>query len=657
MGKVKVLDKEVSELIAAGEVIERPSSVIKELIENAVDSGAGSITVEIKNGGISYIRVTDNGCGMTAEDVPTAFLRHATSKISCGDDLIRLHTLGFRGEALASICAIARVEVLTKTEDETFGTHYVIEGSEQKTLENSGCPNGTTIVIRDIFYNVPARLKFLKSDTAEGNKIADITSKIAVSHPEISFKLIRNNRQDFFTPGDGELYSSVYSILGKEFADSMLKVSYELNGIKIEGFTVKPVYGRSKRIFQYFFVNGRYVRSYVCSGALEEAYANCMMEGKFPACVLIITMPPDMLDVNVHPAKTEVRFTDERMITESVYFAVKNAIISDAKPVEIEIKRSVPDYSKPAFEPDKPAKQMMFAEEKFTENTKTDNKNNTSSSNINYTVVKQAVDNVNKNNINIDEEKKYAAVNNNDDFDDETKIPYNITAEQNDVVLPDEKPASVEFKYIQPPKTVEPQKTVIVEKPDREVYFRIIGEAFKDYIITEIDDKIVFVDKHAAHERILFEKFRSGKQPLQCQLLLEPEKVMLPYGDFDALADNIAVAEKLGFGIDIIGERQVAVNGIPDILYGCSVEKLVTELAHNFAENKNNPMPEVLDNMFHTFACKAAIKANDITDMKELTYIVKTLLENESIRYCPHGRPVMFSLTKYELEKQFKRIV
>lgn len=659
VGRVKVLSKETSELIAAGEVIERPSSVIKELIENAVDSGADSITVEIKSGGISYIRVTDNGCGMVADDVPVAFLRHATSKIQSGNDLNRLSTLGFRGEALASICAVAKVEVLTKTKDEMFGTHYVIEGSEQKCLEQSGCPDGTTIVIRDIFYNVPARLKFLKSDTSEGNKIADITSKIAMSHPEISFKFIRNNKRDFFTPGDGELYSSVYSVMGKDFADSMIPVHYELNGVRIDGLTVKPVYGRNKRIFQYFFVNGRYVKSYVCTNALDEAYANCMMEGKFPACVLRINMSADMLDVNVHPAKIEVRFTDERMITESIYFAVKNAILADSKPVEIQINRPVPDYTRPlTAKAPEPATQMMFAQTPVSE--------------IPYkpvaddvhkcAVVSQPVAAMPENENQSRSAGIVEAFSKTDDDSLQTAVPYEISSssEEKDIV-PIEKitPADIapqEFKYISPAPTAE-KTSVVVEKPEKEVFFRIIGEAFKDYIISEIGDKIVFVDKHAAHERILFEKLRSGKQQLQCQLMLDPIRVILPYDDYEALSANIEEAGRLGFDITPVKERVVNVNGVPDILDGCDPTDLVTELAHNFAINRNNPMPEILDDMFHTFACKAAIKANDITDLKELSYIVRTLLENESIRYCPHGRPVMFSLTKYELEKQFKRIV
>ena len=318
MPKVKKLDKKIYELIAAGEVIERPASIIKELIENSIDSGASSITVEIKRGGITYMRITDNGCGIDPEDAATAFLRHATSKISTEDDLNDIRTLGFRGEALASVAAVSKVEMLTKTRGSDLGTHYIIEGTEEKLTESCGCPDGTTMIVRDIFYNVPARLKFLKKDVSEGNDVAKIVEKIAVSNPGISVKFIRDNRQVLFTPGDNNLYSAIYSVFGKQFAASLIPVDYSMNGIKITGFTVKPLFGPKTRRMQNFFVNGRYVQSVTCMLALEEAYKNSIMEGKFPACVLMMEISPAMLDVNVHPQKTEVRFTAERAVYEAV---------------------------------------------------------------------------------------------------------------------------------------------------------------------------------------------------------------------------------------------------------------------------------------------------------------------------------------------------
>lgn len=654
MAKVQVLSKETSELIAAGEVIERPSSVVKELIENSIDSGATAITVEIKHGGISYLRVTDNGCGIEHEDVPTAFLRHATSKIHDKADLDSILTLGFRGEALASICAVAKVDVLTKTPDEQFGTHYTINGGIEKEYERSGCPDGTTIIIRDIFYNVPARLKFLKKDVAEGNAIAAIVDKIAISHPEIAFKFIRDNRQEFITPGDGELYSSVYAVMGKQFAASMIPVDYELNGIKIDGFTVKPLFGRPNRTMQHFFINGRYVKSLVCTRSLEHAYQNSIMEGKFPSCVLRLTIPPSILDVNVHPAKIEVRFTDERIIADSIFFAVKNAILLDSKPVEINIKKPVVDYRKPLPEEPPEYTQMKIQPEPVVQEIKPT-----------YSEPLQEFHVTPKEHVPVmpisTEEKTLSvnsAVNENKTQSDIVNVPYDIPNESSGNEIPIEQLQPVEdmqFKYIS--EASFEKKKEIQPEPQKEIYFRVIGEVFKNYIIAEVEGDIVFVDKHAAHERILFEKLKSGRQKLVCQMLLNSPEVLLDFEEFNALIQNKDFVSEMGFEFEISGSSKVTVNGIPSILDGCDPSDLIIELARNLSDNKANPMPEILDDMYHTFACKAAIKANDNNTLSELSVIVKTILTDERIRYCPHGRPVMFKLTKRELEKQFKRIV
>lgn len=688
MGRINLLQKETSELIAAGEVIERPSSVIKELIENSIDSGADNITVEIKNGGISYIRITDNGCGMEPEDVPMAFLRHATSKISSKEDLNSINTLGFRGEALASICAVAKVEVLTKVAGSMYGTHYIIEGSEEKLNEQTGCPDGTTIIIRDIFFNVPARLKFLKKDVAEGNAVSDITSKIAISHPEIAFKFIRNNNQDFITPGDGDLYSSIYSVMGKDFADSLIPVKYKLNGVKIKGFTVKPLKGRPKRNFQYFFVNGRYVKSYICSYALEEAYQNSIMEGKFPACVLLMDISPVMLDVNVHPAKIEVRFNDDRLIHDSIFFSVKTALHNNSEPMPIEIKQPVPDYTRPLPESYNIGTQLMFNTETSSVSTERPAPLPQPTQTEQPIRINEVSDIVGRRenlsitgtaSVNVPKPAEHSAEIHwesgtaDSSFNEQTK-PNNVSVRveyndlQNDssqtdipytVEPPEEIPENVKpelpihnggYKYI----NEQPQ---VIEQPKKEVFFRIIGEAFKEYIVAEVDKEIIFVDKHAAHERIIFEKLKSGQQNLNCQMMLEPIDVMLSNEEFDALMLNKKTAFDLGFSFKENQNTSVSVNGIPAMLDGCDPADLVIELASNFSNNRSNPLPVILDDMYHTFACKAAIKANDENSPKELAEIVRTLLENENIRYCPHGRPVMFKFTKYELDKQFRRIV
>ncbi len=654
MAKVQVLSKETSELIAAGEVIERPSSIVKELIENSIDSGATAITVEIKHGGISYLRVTDNGCGIDYEDVPTAFLRHATSKIHDKADLDSILTLGFRGEALASICAVAKVDVLTKTADEQFGTHYSINGGIEQDYEQTGCPDGTTIIIRDIFYNVPARLKFLKKDVAEGNAIASIVDKIAISHPEIAFKFIRDNKQEFITVGDGELYSSIYAVMGKQFASSMIPVDYELNGIKINGFTVKPLFGRPNRTMQHFFINGRYVKSLVCTRSLEHAYQNSIMEGKFPSCVLRLTIPPSILDVNVHPAKIEVRFTDERIIADSIFFAVKNAILLDSKPAEISIKKPIVDYRKTVQDELPQYTQMKFQSEPIVQEIKATYQEPVQE---HFVTPQQNIPVIPKKIIDV----KTVAV---DTIINETpnqvsaNVPYDIVAENgaNDIPIEQLEPVEdIKFKYISE-ASFEKKKEVQPEPP-KEIYFKVIGEVFKNYIIAEVEGDIIFVDKHAAHERILFEKLKSGKQKLVCQMLLGTPEVVLDFEEFNALLQNKDFVSEMGFEFEISGSSKVTVTGVPSILDQCDPSDLIIELARNLCDNKANPMPEILDDMYHTFACKAAIKANDINTLSELSVIVKTILTDERIRYCPHGRPVMFKLTKRELEKQFKRIV
>lgn len=617
MAKINVLSKEISELIAAGEVIERPSSVIKELIENSIDSGANSITVEIKNGGISYMRITDNGCGIAENDVATAFLRHATSKIITKDDLQSILTLGFRGEALASISAVSKVEVLTKLQYEQYGTHYVIEGSEEKLFEKSGCPNGTTILIRDIFYNVPARLKFLKKDVTEANAISSIVNKIALSHPEISIKLIRDNKQEIYTPGDGDLFSTIYAIFGKSFAQTLIPVNYTSNKITVKGYTAKPLYARANRSFQSFFINDRYVKSMTCTVSLEEAYRNSIMVGKFPACILNIAVPPNIVDVNVHPAKIEVRFSDEKMIFDSVYFAIKNSLLTNDTPTELHIEeksnpilKSTPD-SITIFEKSAQVEQMQFHSEKAVYNEKP--------------------------------AKSISPI-----------VEYEPEIISEKIV---EAPIE-EFKYINK-SSLEKKQEIVIEKPIEieTPKVRIIGEAFLNYIIAEVDDKLLLIDKHAAHERLIFEKIKTQDGELSCQMLLEPIEVMLSYEEYDALMQNVELMVKLGFSLKEENAPSIIAYGIPTLLDSVDPNDIILEIAKNLIECKHNPQSEILDELYHSIACKSAIKANDKNDIIELKALVEKIYGNDNIRYCPHGRPVMITLTKKELEKQFKRIL
>lgn len=688
MPKVHVLDKELAELIAAGEVIERPCSVVKELTENAIDSGATSITIEIKQGGISYIRITDNGCGISYEDVPTAFLRHATSKLNVKDDLDRITTLGFRGEALASICAVAKCEVITKPKNDEYGTRYAIEGTKEILWEKTGCPDGTTIIVRDIFFNVPARLKFLKKDRYEGNAVANIVSKIALSHPEISFRFIRNNTQEMFTPGDNRLYSAIYSVMGKEFAASLIPVSYKLGGIGVSGYTVKPLWGRKNRTMQHFFINGRYVRSLTCMTALEEAYRNSIMEGKLPACVLFMDIPPSVVDVNVHPAKTEVRFSDDRMIYDAVYFAVKNALLSDSRPAQIEIPQHKPtaaDYAMPMFTA--PANPVQTAIEDTSVSKRTGSvvpsvyhaeTVDRAEPSKTVTGASNESDKLFDGNMNAD-----AAVSRSAyvpptlpvpstppvpptpsaptaDLSQHLQTGYVAMAEDGAIDNLKADNDKHEFKYINSTAFNEPasnSNNTAVVGGEREIFFRIIGEAFRNYIIVESEDGILIVDKHAAHERIRFERLRTGREDLSAQMLLSPEELLLDYGEYDALVKNLRVCVDCGFEITPMDAPIVLIKGIPSMLDKSDASDIVAEIAQNLANHRHDPLPEILDDIYHTMACRGAIKANDITDPEELKSLVKQILSDSRIRYCPHGRPVMFRLTKKELEKQFKRIV
>ena len=561
MSEIKVLSKEVSELIAAGEVIDRPASVVKELLENAVDAGANVITVEIKNGGRTYLRVTDNGKGISAEDLPTAFLRHATSKIADKDDLEKILTLGFRGEALASICAVARVNVLTKRAGDDLGTHYEIEGGEEKVNEQSGCPDGTTFVVRDLFYNVPARLKFLKKDTTEGNYVAEIVTKLTLSHPEISFKFIRDNKVELLSAGDGKTYSAVYSVFGREFASSLVPVDYTWKGIHIGGFTVRPLESKSNRKFQNFFVNSRYIKSLACSCALEDAYRNQIMVGKFPACVLYIDIAPDTVDVNVHPTKIQVRFSNESLMHEAVYYAVKDALFKNDKPNEIkfENKRNFTDKELYSVAPD-PGVQMKFAEpvpvsqptppvqpvipvqpqqNSFLSKPETVTESVKSMPETTYaqTVSQPAAP--------VQPVKQEPVVN----------PQSRLTVEEvnrivSEIPLPKDEDDG-KFKYIADQSFEKKQEQpVVVEDHAEKPRPIVVGELFRTFVVAQCGDEMILMDKHAAHERYIFERIKDDKNQLDPQMLLEPVMVVLAYDEYDALSQNVEKVRELGFEIE-----------------------------------------------------------------------------------------------------------
>lgn len=621
MPEIKVLPKEISELIAAGEVVERPASVIKELVENSIDAGADNITVEIQHGGITYMRITDNGCGIEKNDVPTAFLRHATSKIKNSGDLNAIGTLGFRGEALAAVSSVARVEMFTKPRDAAFGTHYEIEGGVEKLCEEAGCPDGTTIVIRDIFFNTPARMKFLKKDVSEANAAAAVVERIALSHPKIAFKLIRDGKQALMTPGDGKINTAVYSVLGREFAGTLMEVDGGLDGIGVKGLTCKPVSCRPTRNYQFVFLNGRLVRSGTVTAAVEQAYKNSAMVGKFPGFVLYLTVPLNTVDVNVHPAKTEVRFSDERRIFDAVYSSVKNALArGDTRP---EVK-----LHEPVFNPFERMTTAEYKQQPIMKPTVAEEiyKNRPSLHNAYKPQEKTVLRDAN----------------------------YNVSKTNNTVYIPE--------RIINPPPMAEespqPQRTVSVDimrdVEDERPPITLIGEAFLTYIIVQMGESVFMIDKHAAHERILFNRLKK-EQKTETQTLLTAVIVALTGDEYNAAISNTEALEKAGFEVEDFGNSSVRVSAVPASLTREDIPSVISELAGKLSKGKA-PDSERLDDMYHTVACKAAIKAGSRTSPLEMQKLAERVLYSDDVMYCPHGRPVAFEIKRRELEKQFGRI-
>lgn len=636
MARINVLPKEIYQLIAAGEVVERPSSVVKEMIENSLDAGAKNITLEIKNGGSTYIRITDDGCGIERDDVRKVFISHATSKISKKDDLNSIATLGFRGEAMASISAVSKVELLTKAENEEIGTRYEIAGGEELEFDDAGCPNGTTIVVRDIFFNTPARMKFLKKDVTEGNQVAGIVDRMAISHPEISFRFIRDGKQVLITSGNGDLKSTVYSVLGKEMSDSLMSVDYSFNDMRITGFVSKPTASRKSRAGQYFYINNRIVKSKTAMAALEQAYKNTIMVGRFPACVLNIELNPAQVDVNVHPAKTEVRFANEKPIFDLVYYAVKTAIENDRTVKEVEFKEN-PIYrqeSKNAYQNnDNKSFQAKFDffkkkdEPPSQQVIKTKPRENFWQVEAPKPEYKIARD-----------EKPKARVDINIEYEEPEEIS---TAKSEDTL-----------------KERDIEKVVITDEKDNENFipnFKLIGEAFKTYLIVEIENELYFIDKHAAHERMNFERFKA-QATVETQMLLAPVVVNLTKDEFIAISENVELIKKCGFELEEFGESQIIVRAIPSLVDGDSVKDLMLEIAQKLLEHKTDILPDKIDWIYHSASCRGAVKAGDYTSRQEQEMFVKKLLSMPNIRFCPHGRPVFIKMSRYDIEKQFGRV-
>ena len=667
MGKVKLLDKHTAELIAAGEVVERPSSVVKELVENCIDAGANVITVEIRHGGTAYIRVTDNGEGIAPEDVPTAFLRHATSKIRTGEDLDCIATLGFRGEALASICAVSKLDLITRTAASDEGVHYVIQGGEETVSEPAGSPVGTTIIVREMFYNTPARRKFLKSDKAEGNAIASVLDRVALSHPEISFRFVRDGKEAMLTPGDGKLKSAIHAVLGREFTAGLLPVKYTYNGVRVEGFLSRPVNARPNRSMQIFFINGRYVRSRTMQNALEEACKGAVMIGKYPACVLGVSLDCSAVDVNVHPAKLEVRFTNERPIYEAVFFAVKSSLAEFDAPREMELPQTRRVNVAPNMH------EYKGVQVSLSETARAD-------------AIRQRV-------------QSAATAPTHDNAPVLPKTPVRPAEPPQKTVPSHDKPDTPVASAVPPPPTY--AETVRAAEPeihgtlppvpndtDTEISaapslpaavpagdigaavdeikartesfllpdYRIVGEIFNTYILIESGGELIMIDKHAAHERLIFERLMKNREHPESQMLLAALPVTLDKKQYEQVTDNLDLLAQAGFEVEDFGTGTVILRSVPAILSGEDAEGAFLEIAGKLGDRLNAVTTDHMEWIYHTISCKSAIKGGDKNVAAELSELVLTLIHNPDVRYCPHGRPIYISLKQREIEKYFGRI-
>lgn len=646
MAIIHELSPHLADLIAAGEVVERPASVAKELIENAIDASSTRITVEIENGGITYLRIADNGCGMSAEDAPVAFRRHATSKLRTEADLTAIGTLGFRGEALAAISSVTRIDLFTRQTGAIAGLHLHLEAGEIQAQEEAGCPEGTTMVVRDLFYNTPARMKFLKKDFTEAGYILSVVQHAALSHPEIAFTLIRDGKKVFTTDGKGKLLTPVFSVFGKEMTANMIEVlRTERNGMTVYGYIVKPHAGRPNRSMQHFFVNGRYVKSRLMQAALEEAYRNAIITGKYPSGAVFLELPLGAVDVNVHPAKTEVKFSQEKPVFEAVYVACKNAIMANDNIPHIEHKEKKPSAASPQ-EAAPVYEQQRFAVAKPVAQPAASSKADDAVPDLEDFLVAVPPRAQKPRSFGM-----YAAaprILQEDSKPYPSSRPFAVKQPDIQDERRDHAPAVPAGQAAQPTMPESPQ----LEPLDSGA--RVIGECFQTYLIAEDQDGLILIDKHAAHERILFNKLRAETEMPQ-QELLTPVIVELTGEEAAAIQTQIEDIRRAGFAIDPFGENSFAVRSVPAYLDSGDVQSVIGELAEK-AMHSRSTVPDRLDDLIHTVACKAAIKAGKASSLTELQNLCDRVLGDENVRSCPHGRPTTVRLTKYELDKLFKRV-
>lgn len=636
MKKIAVLSQNTIDKIAAGEVVERPASVVKELVENAIDAGATAITVEIKEGGISFIRVTDNGGGIPKEQVPLAFLRHATSKITQAEDLLQITSLGFRGEALSSISAVSQMEVITKAPEDFMGVRYVIEGGQEKVLEDVGAPNGTTMLVRNLFFNTPARKKFLKTAMTEAGYVSSYMEQLALSHHNISFKYMVNGQLRLHTSGNANLKDVIYGIYGRDITRELLPVQYEVSGLSVSGFIGKPSIARGNRNFENYYINGRYVKSKLLMKAIEEAYKPYMMQHKYPFVCLQYDIHGEDVDVNVHPTKMEVRFQNQSAIYNATYDLITDALAG---------KEIIPEVSltpKPAVG----EKQAQIKEEKIP--------------------VPEPFE---KNRI-AEEKPVYAPVGlrpaSAEPKTESKAEPINV----NEPIKPRE--PEIQAKPEEQKKEAFPKEKQAVEKAEQlelfdnrllskeaRIHHRIIGQLFDTYWLVEYDNKFYIIDQHAAHEKVLYERFLKefAKKEILSQMISPPSLISLNLQESNLLKANLEIFREFGFEISEFGGKEYSIHAVPANIYGVSVQELFIQILDSLEQEHVSKTPDILAERIATAACKAAVKGNNRLSVKEADALIDELLNLENPYNCPHGRPTIISMTKYELEKKFKRIV
>ncbi len=604
-------------MIAAGEVVERPASVVKELVENAFDAGARTVTVEVRGGGMTYLRVTDDGCGMTPEDAGIAFLRHATSKLHDARGLEAIGTMGFRGEALAAISAVSRIELTTRARGAASGVRVVLEAGEIQSMYETGCPEGTTMIVRDLFYNTPARLKFMKSDRAEGGACVAAAFRCALGRPEVSVRCIRDGDEQFFSPGDSRIESCVYSLLGRDAAKTLRACSGEQDGVKVEGFISSPGYGRGNRAQQYFYCNGRAIRSAALQAALEQAYRNTLLTGRFPACVLYITLSNAAVDVNVHPAKTEVKFTQEKTVFDAVHYAARSALEHERETAEVVLSRST--------------QKVASAPAAYEPNAAAENARRT----LKSTAAPAAP---------------------------RAPEPVFVAPVVREAPRTPARPIPPRVAPVAAPEPPAPVQTALEQFPEHEsgaapeAPARFVGEIMNTYILVEKGERLLLIDKHAAHERISFDRLQARSEPLMSQTLLTPIPFSPGGAAAEALRENKALIEEMGFSLDPLAGDSFLIRAVPTLLNDADAPSALEEIAESLRHGGRLDPRAMRDEVLKTVSCKAAIKAGWNTEPEELLKLADAVVSGK-VKYCPHGRPVAVVLTRKELDKQFMRIV